>query len=410
MRTKIQVTQMSCQSCVDKIETTLKHKKGIQFVKASLKKQQVEVHFNEKVISALELDYALDQLGYPTVQTSLKKKRMQVLEILLVLILGGFLLARLPFDFTTSSIQEGTSLLAIFLIGLFSSFHCISMCGGFSLAQTAKPKHPLQTSYVYHSGRILTYTLLGMGVGLIGSWFQLTPQLQAAFYFIAASIMVYMGLSQLEIFPGLPKIKLLNYQTKKKSTSTFLSGMLNGLLPCGPLQVVLLFAMTTSSILLGGLTLLFYGLGTSPLLIGFGSIASLFKAKRKEQFMLWSGCLILVLGLSMGQNALALSGFSAGSMNYKKAIVENGIQKVEGNLEVRAYPSIVVEAGMPVEFSIYVAPIELNGCNNRLVVPEFNIEQTLHVGENIISFVPTQKGEYTLTCWMGMIRATIKVI
>lgn len=410
MKTKIQVTKMSCQSCVNKIETTFKNKKGIHYVKANLKHQQVELHFDEKIVSILELNYALEKLGYPTEKINLKKRRMQVLEIILILIMGGMVLTHLPFDFTTSSIKEGSSLLAIFLIGIFSSFHCISMCGGFSLAQTAKSKNPLQTSYIYHSGRILTYTILGMGAGLIGGWFQLTPKMQALFYMVAAILMVYMGITQLEIFPKLPKIQLLHYKSKQKESSTFMAGMLNGLLPCGPLQVILLFALTTSSMWVGGLTLLFYGVGTSPLLIGFGSIATLFKGKRKEQFILWSGCLILVLGLSMGQNALALAGIGKGGSNYQKAIVENGIQKVEGNLEVRAYPSIVVEAGMPVEFIINVAPLELNGCNNRLVVPEFNIEQTLYVGENIISFVPTQKGEYTLTCWMGMIRASIKVI
>lgn len=52
----------------------------------------------------------------------------------------------------------------------------------------------------------------------------------------------------------------------------------------------------------------------------------------------------------------------------------------------------------------------LTGCNNELIIEEFGIKQELKVGENIIEFTPTKEKTITYTCWMNMIKNTIKVI
>ena len=52
----------------------------------------------------------------------------------------------------------------------------------------------------------------------------------------------------------------------------------------------------------------------------------------------------------------------------------------------------------------------LTGCNNKLIIEEFGIKQELKVGQNIIEFTPTKEETITYTCWMNMIKNTIKVI
>ena len=52
----------------------------------------------------------------------------------------------------------------------------------------------------------------------------------------------------------------------------------------------------------------------------------------------------------------------------------------------------------------------LNGCTRSLKIPEFNIQMNLDYGNNEVTFTPTKTGTFTYSCWMGMIRNTIKVI
>src|SRR5690625_5954629 len=67
-------------------------------------------------------------------------------------------------------------LLTAFLFGLLGSFHCIGMCGPIAFIlpvdRTSRAKGMWQTS-LYHMGRLLTYTIIGVLFGLIGSSFQL---------------------------------------------------------------------------------------------------------------------------------------------------------------------------------------------------------------------------------------------
>ena len=59
---------------------------------------------------------------------------------------------------------------------------------------------------------------------------------------------------------------------------------------------------------------------------------------------------------------------------------------------------------------IHADPRYLNGCNNEVVLKDFNINKKLEVGDNVIEFTPTRVGTYTYTCHMNMIKNTIKVV
>jgi plastocyanin domain-containing protein len=96
----------------------------------------------------------------------------------------------------------------------------------------------------------------------------------------------------------------------------------------------------------------------------------------------------------------------------------SGIAKVEGNVQVietklnsGRYSPIIVQKGIPVKWTISASQSDLNGCNEKINIPEYGIEnKQLVSGDNIIEFTPDKSGNYIYTCWMGMISSNIKVV
>jgi copper ion binding protein len=58
------VTDMHCTNCVMRIEGLEDDLTGVQRVRASYKKQQVEVEFDDNSVSATQIIAAIQQLGY----------------------------------------------------------------------------------------------------------------------------------------------------------------------------------------------------------------------------------------------------------------------------------------------------------------------------------------------------------
>ena len=70
----------------------------------------------------------------------------------------------------------------------------------------------------------------------------------------------------------------------------------------------------------------------------------------------------------------------------------------------------MVQAGVPVEWTIRVKAGVLNGCNNPLVVPAYGLTVRLVPGDNLVRFTPGREGTVPYSCWMGMIRSRIIVV
>lgn len=117
----------------------------------------------------------------------------------------------------------------------------------------------------------------------------------------------------------------------------------------------------------------------------------------------------------MLQNNLALAGVTMPSMMQQTngtvvtASVNGDKQYVTTELHANGFDDLSLKAGVPVVWTIIVDDANLNGCNNEIVLPEYNLQIKLHEGENVIEFNPAQKGTYTYTCWMGMLKNTITV-
>jgi plastocyanin domain-containing protein len=63
--------------------------------------------------------------------------------------------------------------------------------------------------------------------------------------------------------------------------------------------------------------------------------------------------------------------------------------------------SFSLKKGVPVKWLINVK--ELTGCNNEIIVRDYDLDIKLKQGLNTIEFTPDKIGTIRWSCWMGMI-------
>lgn len=215
-----------------------------------------------------------------------------------------------------------------FSIGLAGSGHCLGMCGGIVTAvalsrRDAAAADRLLFNLLYHAGRICTYTILGLIVGLVaraGMVDALKPALKwlflAANLFVAAiGIFTALGVRSLGISSldgsgwGFLKDQLSRLTKSMSLLAAVPSGLLMGLLPCGLVYGVLISAATSGSALKGGGMMLAFGCGTLPALLAYGQVASTLSALGRGAFQRCMGSIVALLGIYGVWKALVALGY-----------------------------------------------------------------------------------------------------
>lgn len=205
-----------------------------------------------------------------------------------------------------------TQWLAVFVGGLLGSSHCIGMCGGFAIgigASVEKLGPATARQLTYSAGRILTYCFLGAMGGFAGLYLQRfrTPLLtvQQVFSIVAGVLMVIVALSILIPRRGAatsPKsgcvtASLLGpFMRLPGQIGVLLAGVATGFLPCGLVYGFLAQAAATSSIHLGALTMLAFGLGTVPLMVATGCGGQFMTHHTRMRVYRVAACVVLVMG------------------------------------------------------------------------------------------------------------------
>lgn len=180
---------------------------------------------------------------------------------------------------------------AVVTASLLGSTHCVGMCGPLAIwasgaGERAPRRQVILSTSLYHAGRLVTYTIAGLIAGGIGSLVDVGGQTlgyQLAAARIVGVFMVLIGgwkLGKL-IFPSWASVgststasriggllvKLRPYVFAMPPGLRALSvGMLTTLLPCGWLYLFALIAAGTGSVLMGGITMAAFWLGTVPAL------------------------------------------------------------------------------------------------------------------------------------------------
>ena len=130
--------------------------------------------------------------------------------------------------------------------------------------------------------------------------------------------MVIMGINMLGIFPALRKLQIrfprksvikIN-QKKRTEKRPFVVGLLNGFMPCGPMQSMQIIALGLGNPISGALAMLMFSLGTVPLMLGLGSLVSALGEKYTKLVMQTGAILVVVLGLAMLSQGVGLAGMN----------------------------------------------------------------------------------------------------
>ncbi|SDO19304.1 heavy-metal-associated domain-containing protein [Alkalicoccus daliensis] len=64
-----QLEALTCPSCIQKIEKSLRKTKGVDTVKVLFHSSKVRVQFEEEAIEAEEIESNISRLGYPVLST-----------------------------------------------------------------------------------------------------------------------------------------------------------------------------------------------------------------------------------------------------------------------------------------------------------------------------------------------------
>lgn len=163
----------------------------------------------------------------------------------------------------------------------------------------------------------------------------------------------------------------------------------------------------------GGLAMLLFGLGTLPVMLGFGMLRAWLERFRRIVRPIMAG-LTVVLALYMGSTAATSLGVAAphSSVDLAQCTTAEQIgeeQQVETELDYGSFGDIAVKRGVPVRFVIHAGEDYLTGCNNEVVSRDFGFDCKLAPGDNVITFTPETSGVFTYSCWMGMISNSIYV-
>jgi sulfite exporter TauE/SafE len=177
-------------------------------------------------------------------------------------------------------------ILSAYLVGFLGSFHCAGMCGPIALSLPLPQQSlagVLSGRLLYNSGRVITYSLLGLIVGLIGHSISLSGYQKPLA--IGTGILILLGvllpvffkrfdaLSRLSgLYSGTIKDAFRKLFGKRSKLTLFLIGVVNGFLPCGFVYLALAGAIASGTWTQSVLYMTFFGLGTVPMMFTLAMI------------------------------------------------------------------------------------------------------------------------------------------
>ncbi len=162
----------------------------------------------------------------------------------------------------------------------------------------------------YHSGRLLTYSLLGMLAGSVGSALNLAGSLAGVSEVAAlAAGLVIVAWAVGTLLPA--RFHFRGNQERRSAfsrllgkvtampptTRSVLLGMSTGLLPCGWLYAFVVAAAGTGSAWQGFFVMVAFWMGTVPVLLGLGGLAQHLSARMRSAVPLLSAIVLLLVGL-----------------------------------------------------------------------------------------------------------------
>lgn len=168
-------------------------------------------------------------------------------------------------------------IVSAFIMGLIGSLHCVGMCGPLALQISGAQHRLLANRLLYHTGRILTYITLGLlaaSVGYAMQWSGWQGMLS-----IVLGILLLAGLfvvalqrwfiQRSNVWIGNIRRAVSTYMRKRSATASLITGVFNGLLPCGLVYTAMALAMVQNDWQQSMLVMIAFGVATMPALLLF---------------------------------------------------------------------------------------------------------------------------------------------
>ena len=203
-----------------------------------------------------------------------------------------------------------------FVTGFLGSGHCLGMCGGIvtalSISSPGRKGGPL-FHLLYNAGRLITYGVIGLLVGWLGSLMAYTSSFEGITQWLLVGtdlFIIIIGLGTAGAFRRFNVMQLefggpVRSLTKAVSgirklpacLSSLPLGLIFGFLPCGFLYAMAITAAQTAEPTRAALVMIFFGLGTVPALLVFGSAAQWLGSKARGWMLRGAGVMVAMMGL-----------------------------------------------------------------------------------------------------------------
>lgn len=452
------VRGMHCASCEILIEKKLLSLDGVKSVEASTNKGQVVVEYEKETPTPQKLNKIFREENYTFFEKSseelktIKSKGQTNVTLIAfniaIFIIIAFLFLQKMGVSGLLNVNSKSSLFAFLGLGLLAGISsCAALVGGIVLSMSKQWQsvysdkntvlEKLQPHLLFNAGRILSYALFGAVLGIIGSKLQISFRFTSFLTIGVSLLMLALGFQML----GVGAFRKFQFSLSKSATRyianernfkgkhmPFLMGAGTFFLPCGFTITAQGLALLSGSALQGSLIMLFFAIGTVPMLlfIGLSSIQFSSKPHMAERFSKVAGFLVLFFALFNISNQMNVLGFTGidsiipSSQNSQRAAVNdknlppivNGKQILKMDASSQGYKPnyLKVRAGVPVRWEI--TDKGTSGCTNAIISKSlFDGSISLTPGQvSVKEFTPSKPGKYRFSCWMGMVTGIMEVI
>lgn len=446
------VKGMHCASCEILIEKKLLESENVKSVEAKAAKGTVLVEYKNERPAIERLNETFKNSGYifsdnpNRIVNGFKPKDFLIaLGAGLLIIIGFIGLTKLGLS-GLINVSEKSSLPVFFIFGLLAGISsCAALVGGIILSMSKQwnelysdadsARQRIQPHLFFNVGRIISYGILGAILGAVGSQLNFSLNFGPILIIAVSIMMIFLALQMLGVKAfrkfqlTMPKF-ITRYAADESKFSgrhvPFLIGVLTFFLPCGFTITAQGLALISGSALQGGLIMLFFALGTLPMLlfIGFSSVKFFQKPHLSYRFLKAAGVLVLFFAFYNINSQLNVLGFTSisdlsGNSTRPSGVAENDsppanndkqVIKMEASSSGYSPNYFKVTAGVPVRWEI--TDTGTSGCTNAVIAKGlFSGSISLTPGQTSIKeFTPTKPGKYKFSCWMGMVSGTIEVV
>lgn len=275
--------------------------------------------------------------------------------------------------------------------------------------------------------KIAAYTLLGFGLGLLGSRLQLTLSSRLWLQAAAGAFMVLSGirlffprwLPWLELQPPASIRRLVRHSARLRAWfAPALLGFLTILIPCGTTQAMEASAVATASPTAAAAILFAFTIGTAPLFIVVGVLAR-GTALLRRRVTTAAAIVVIALGI-FSVNGVLVAIDSPYALQNEMASLRVLLNDSTDDAPATSRVTIAVAASgySPSELTVPAGtPVKISlerhgtlGCTSLFVIPRLGVSQDIREGDRIITATFPERGSYRFTCGMGMYSGVITAV